>query len=51
MPADQIQYSEKYTDDKYEYRLVFHFALLASHCPAYWYILIIWIKIVVFSYF
>lgn len=22
MPADQIQYSEKYNDDKYEYRFV-----------------------------
>ncbi|XP_012254608.1 cyclin-dependent kinases regulatory subunit [Athalia rosae] len=33
MPSDQIQYSEKYNDDKYEYRHVILPADLARHVP------------------
>ncbi|KAL7744281.1 hypothetical protein ACLKA6_001680 [Drosophila palustris] len=33
MPADQIQYSEKYFDDKFEYRHVILPADLAKHVP------------------
>ncbi|XP_076663769.1 cyclin-dependent kinases regulatory subunit 1 isoform X2 [Andrena cerasifolii] len=33
MPGDQIQYSEKYSDDKYEYRHVILPADLARHVP------------------
>ncbi|XP_071878889.1 cyclin-dependent kinases regulatory subunit isoform X1 [Bombus fervidus] len=33
MPADQIQYSEKYNDDKYEYRHVILPVDLARHVP------------------
>ncbi|KAK2576948.1 hypothetical protein KPH14_005561 [Odynerus spinipes] len=33
MPADQIQYSERYTDDNYEYRHVILPADLAKHVP------------------
>lgn len=33
MPLDQIQYSEKYNDDKYEYRHVILPADLARHVP------------------
>lgn len=33
MPADQIQYSEKYFDEKFEYRHVILPADLAKHVP------------------
>ncbi|XP_069697757.1 cyclin-dependent kinases regulatory subunit [Periplaneta americana] len=33
MPADQIQYSEKYYDDKYEYRHVILPPDIARHVP------------------
>ncbi|XP_076297230.1 cyclin-dependent kinases regulatory subunit-like isoform X2 [Lasioglossum baleicum] len=33
MPIDQIQYSEKYSDDKYEYRHVILPIELARHVP------------------
>ncbi|XP_076226930.1 cyclin-dependent kinases regulatory subunit 1 isoform X2 [Nomia melanderi] len=33
MPIDQIQYSEKYSDDKYEYRHVILPVDLARHVP------------------
>ncbi|GFG33736.1 hypothetical protein Cfor_05479 [Coptotermes formosanus] len=33
MPADQIQYSEKYYDDKYEYRHVILPPDIAKHVP------------------
>ncbi|GAB1869732.1 Cyclin-dependent kinases regulatory subunit [Camponotus japonicus] len=33
MPVDQIQYSEKYSDDKYEYRHVILPFDLAKHVP------------------
>lgn len=33
MPVDQIQYSEKYNDDKYEYRHVILPPDLAKHVP------------------
>ncbi|XP_029667722.1 cyclin-dependent kinases regulatory subunit-like isoform X1 [Formica exsecta] len=33
MPVDQIQYSEKYSDDKYEYRHVILPIDLARHVP------------------
>ncbi|PNF31753.1 putative cyclin-dependent kinases regulatory subunit [Cryptotermes secundus] len=33
MPADQIQYSEKYFDDKYEYRHVILPPDIAKHVP------------------
>lgn len=30
MPVDQIQYSEKYNDDKYEYRYILIISLISS---------------------